>query len=145
MKIRDKLEFLRKRAPNRDATGQLWKERAELSKRFKRISLYCLLVSEENTHQIHEAVIKKDKGKDRAEWAEWLAKHFENIYVLGVLAGIGLRTEKKWSVQKILGWVGHAKHVSRNSKMARKRHKTKRQGSKNGQVHIRRRQRNAGR
>jgi len=104
--------------------------------------MYTLLVSSENTHQIHEAVFKKEKGKTRHEWAAWFVKHFEKIYVTGVLAGIGLRTEKQWSVQKILGWVGRDKYISRNPKMARKRHKAKRQGRKNGQVHLRRRQRN---
>lgn len=132
MKIRDRLESLRRRAPNRDATGQLFKNAEELKRRYKRISLYTLLVSEENTHQIHEAVFKNNKGKDRFEWAAWLAKHFEKIYVTGILAGIGLRTEKKWSVQKIIGWVGHDSRKSENPKVARKRNKAKQKRSKNG-------------
>lgn len=142
MKIREKLERLRRLAPNRSATGQLYKNQKELSKKFVRISMYTLLVSSENTHQIHEAVFNKVNGKKSAEWAEWFSRNFETIYVKGILAGIGIRTEKQWSVQKIIGWVGHAEYTTRSAKVGRKRHKTKRKGIKNGQVRVRRRHRN---
>lgn len=142
MKIRDKLERLRKLAPSRSPLGQLYKSSKELKKAYARVSMWTILVSSENTRQVHEAVFTKEAGKTAPQWAEWFTKNFEIVYVKGVLAGVGIRTEKQWSVQQIIGWVGHAEYAVSYPKVGSKRNKAKRQGRKNGQVRVRRRRRN---
>lgn len=120
------LERLHRRAPKRDASGMLYKSRAELAGKFRRISLYVILVSTENTHQLYECVIeKKTKPKTRHDWQDWIARNAESVFVHGVLPGLGIRTApKQWSVKRVIGWTAHDKvRASRKKKRAPARKK----------------------
>lgn len=126
MKISELLERLHRRAPKRDASGMLYKTRADLAGVFRRISLYALLVSTENTHQLYECVIeKKTKPKTRQLWAIWIAENARGVFENGVLPGLGIRTApKQWAVKRVIGWTAHDKvRVSRKKNRAPARKK----------------------
>lgn len=118
MKISELLERLHRRAPKRDASGMLYKSRADLAGSFRRISLFVILVSTENTHQFYECVIeKKTKPKTRQAWAEWLSRNARGVFENGVLPGLGIRTApKQWAVKRVIGWTAHGRVGARSKK-----------------------------
>lgn len=132
MLLRKRFEQLRRIAPKHSTTGQMYKDGAHLKLRFRRVTLYVLLVSEENTHMMHPAIFKRDHAMTSKEWAGWFSRNFAKIYTGSILPGIALRTSKSWSVRKIIGWVGSVKHSVDDSKMAKRRHKTKSKRGKSG-------------
>jgi hypothetical protein len=132
MKLRERLELLRRLAPKRSRYGQLYRDRVETEGKPKRITMYTLLESDEGTHMVHEAVFNKQEGKTAKEWAAWFSRNFYNCYRNGVLPGVALRTEKTWRVKRVLGWRGHDKHRVAHPKVPRGRHQTKRQRSAHG-------------
>ena len=143
MKIADKLARLRRIAPKTSPHGQLYATLAQTRGRYYRVAMHVMLVSTENTHSIHETIFKKAEAKTPAQWDEWFNKNFEAVYTEGILPGINLRTGKRWSVQKLLGWVADAEFKARSTKTPARRNKTGKKGGQNGQTNLRRRQRNA--
>lgn len=132
LKLREKIERLRRAAPNASAYGQLYKEKSETSKGYKRVTLYTLFQSEEQTHLIKNHVFDAKEYRTPKMWAAWFSENLSSVHRNAVLPGIAVRTGKSWAVLKILGWVGHAEYSSKNSQVAGKRNKAKRKGRKNG-------------
>lgn len=127
MKLSEKLDRLRRVAPlGPSRYGQLYARKSDLSRRYKRVVMHTLFRSEENTHLLRPHLFKKDEGKTPAEWADWFSRNLTEVHIHGVLIGIGLRTGKHWTVQRILGWVGDVKYSTRHSPAPKRRHKTKR-------------------
>ena len=123
MKIREKLERLQRMYPKRDASGMMYRNREKLAGRFKRISLWTILVSTENTHQVHECMIdKKQNPKTRQQWRVWIAANAANVYKTGVLPGLGIRTApKQWAVMRVIGWTAHDRIAPRKSRAPRRK------------------------
>lgn len=123
VKIKEILEQLKRRAPKRDASGMLYKNRKQLIGKYRRISLWTILVSTENTHQVYECVIqKKEKPKTRQGWALWISKNAQGVFENGVLPGLGLRTApKQWAVMRVIGWTPHDLVAGSRAKKSKKR------------------------
>jgi hypothetical protein len=133
MKLKQKLESLRRVAPYSTRYGQLYRDKRETQLRYRRVTLWTLFVSDENEHMIRDHAFEKREAMTAREWHVWFSKHLEKIQRESVLPGIGIRTGlKAWAVQQVIGWTGDAKHASRNPPLDRKRHKAKRQRRKNG-------------
>jgi hypothetical protein len=143
MKLRDKLDRIRKLYPKGPTSnGQLYSGslREAESGRWKKVTLYTLFISDENTHLLRPHVFDSQRARSASQWSAWFAKNLRDIHVKAVLPGIGVRTNKSWAVKQILGWAPlHAKHKSNHSRVAKQRNKTKSQRKQNGQVRIRRR------
>ncbi len=143
MKLADKLDRIKATAPNRSAFGQLYKSEKETVKRFNKITLYVLFISDEATHLLRNHVFVAPYARTPAQWHAWFGEKVNEldgsdnepttierltyIHEKSVLPGIALRTAKSWAVRRIIGWVGGVRRdaLSKNSAMARKRHKTK--------------------
>lgn len=142
MKVGERLEQLRRMAPHTSEHGQLYAQAAETRRRFYRVSLWYVLVSVENTHSVHETVFKKAEPLSPAEWAAWFASDKARDALSHIIAHIGLRTGKRWALQKFLGWAGDAEFTARDSAPSNKGHKPIKARGKSGQTNLRRRQRN---
>jgi hypothetical protein len=105
---------------------------AELKKSYKRVTLYTLFVSTENTHLLRNHLFEAKRARSGKQWAEWFREHLREVHENGVLPGIALRTGKTWAVAQIIGWIGNAKHTIDNTKVVKRRNKTKLKGRKNG-------------
>lgn len=132
MKLADKLKLLQRSAPKRTSYGQLYRNPADLKKRYTRVTLWTLFVSHENTHLLRDHVFNKKDPLSTAQWADWFAENLQDIHRNAILPGIAIRTNKQWAVQRIIGWIGDAEHSSNPPSVGRKRHKAKRKGRKNG-------------
>jgi len=143
MKLKSKLDNIRKMYPKGPTVyGEIYAGKRDDKKRFKRVTLYTLFVSDENTHLLRPHVFETQGTRNAKMWAAWFAAKLQDIHEQAVLPGIGVRTNKSWAVKQILGWAAHVKHKSNSARMDRKGHKTKSQRVKNGQANIRRRYRN---
>lgn len=143
MRLRDKLDRIRKQYPKGPTPyGQIYSGKLEPKRRFKRVTLYTLFVSDEGTHLLRPHVFQSERVRTSQGWAQWFTDHLTDIHIKAVLPGIGIRTSKSWAVKQILGWAAYAKHGTRNSRVVKQRNKAKPQRVKNGQADIRRRQRN---
>lgn len=142
MRLRDKLDRIRKQYPKGPtANGQIYKG-IRPAKSFKRVTLYTLFVSDEGTHLLRPHIFESQRSRNAEAWARWFAGHLRDIHIKAVLPGIGIRTSKSWAVKQILGWSANVKHAANNSRVAKRRHKTKSSRKQNGQVRVRSRQRN---
>lgn len=100
------------KGPNR--YGQLYRVAKSANRRFAKVTLYALFVSDdgigEDSYLVRDHLFesKKEKRSPR-EWSEWFAKNLAEVHRTGVLVGMSVRTGKTWSVQKIIGWVGDAR------------------------------------
>lgn len=132
MLLVDKLANIRRAHPNISPQGQLYKARTETKQRYSRVTLWTLFVSNENTHLLRNHVFDKSRPFTPQEWSDWFADNLSDIHKNAVLPGIAVRTNKQWTVERILGWVGDAEHTSADSVSHRTRHKTKGKRRKNG-------------
>lgn len=139
MKVGERLEQIRRMAPHTNEYGQMFAREAETRRRFYRVSLWYLLVSVENTHSVHETVFKKTEPLSSAEWAAWFKSEKAREALSHIIAHIGMRTGKRWALQKFLGWTGDAEFAARNPPPSTRRHKTIKKRGKSGQTHLRRR------
>ena len=98
MKLAVLFENLRRTHPNHAPTGQMYRVKKDTTAKHARVSMHVLLVSDENTHMIHEAVFNKDNAMSGVQWKAWFAKHFDKIYTQSILPGIAIRTHKAWAV-----------------------------------------------
>jgi hypothetical protein len=144
MKLKTKLDRIRKLYPKGPtANGQIFSGRFLPTARFKKVTLYTLFVSDENTHLLRPHVFETHRGRTATQWSAWFAAKLTDIHIASVLPGLGIRTDKSWSVKRILGWsAGNAQHRIDSPRVARKGHKTKSSRGKNGQVRVRRGHRN---
>jgi hypothetical protein len=132
MKLKDKIAKLRRAVPKHTASGQLYAKIIETRRLYTRVTLYTLFVSNENTHMLRDHVFNCIDPRTPKQWAEWFTEHLQDIHRQAVLPGIAVRTNKQWAVQRIIGWVGNAKHSTRPPAVGRKRNKALKKGRKNG-------------
>lgn len=132
MKLSLKLDRLKRAAPHRSDLGQLYRTERETKRRYKRITLHTLFISEENTHLLRDHEFTSATAKSPSEWNAYLGEKLADIHRNSILPGLAVRTGKAWSVQRIIGWVGNAVHKTRNSRVARGRGKAKSRRRKNG-------------
>jgi hypothetical protein len=126
MLLKAKLDRIRKMHPRGPtAYGQIYSGRLLRERRWKRVTLYTLFRSDENTHLLRPHVFESERARDAKAWAGWFSKHLREIHIKAVLPGLGIRTDKSWTVERILGWSANAKHSVNYSRMARKGHKAK--------------------
>jgi hypothetical protein len=141
MKLRDKLDRIRKLYPKGPTPqGQIYSGKLTRGS-FRKVTLYTLFKSDENTHLLRPHIFESGKrARSAAQWSDFFSTNLKDIHINAVLPGIGIRTDKSWTVARILGWsAGDAQRWVDHPRMAGKRHKTKSSGRKNGQVHLRRR------
>ena len=143
MKLKLKLQRLQKAVPKRSVNGQLYRTAAQTRKKYSRVTLYTLFVSDENTLLFRDHVFKKDVAITPKAWSEFFERKLREIHRTAVLPGLELRTNKQWAVKRILGWVGDAQYTTDTAALGRERDKTKRQRGARGQDRIRGRHRNA--
>ena len=132
-RLRAIVERLRRSNPHIDKTGQMYSDKVQLERRYRRVVLYTLFLSDENTHMIRPHVFDKKRHMSGQEWASWFSEHLTKIHVGTILPALSARTGgKAWSVQQIMGWVGNAKYATRPTAKRAKRNKTKSKGRARG-------------
>lgn len=133
MKLKDRLDLLKRAAPECSIYGQLYKNASDTKGAWYRVTLHCVFVSSENTHAIREHIFETKKDARTAqEWSDWFGRNLEKIHRDGVLPGMSLRTGKQWAVAKIIGWTADANDKASDPKVSKRRPKAKRKGRKNG-------------
>lgn len=129
MKLKVKLAKLQVIAPHASEHGQLYKDVADTRKKYRKVTLYTLFVSDENTHLLRDHVFSKKRARSPADWARFFTSDLTDIHREAVLPGLALRTSKQWSVKRILGWRGKvAEHRASNPKVGRRRNTTAHKG-----------------
>lgn len=126
MKLKDKLTRLQKATPKHSKYGQLYAKTEQTKLAYKRVTLYTIFISSENTHLIRPHVFQSKRHRTPKQWSEWFAANLADIHRNAVLPGLAVRTNKQWAVERIIGWTADAKSSSRNTKMGRTRNKAKR-------------------
>lgn len=113
MKLSDKLQRIRSAVPHGPTSdGQLYADIADTRRSYKRITLYTLFRSNENTHLIRPHVFDSKEMLTPNQWHNRLALHHSKIIRggegnAGILEGMSNRTGgKQWAVVRIIGWVG---------------------------------------
>jgi hypothetical protein len=95
--------------------------------------------STDDTYALHETLFESSNPRDPSQWSEWFKEHAfsgtgdsddavldrEGIYYGSVLPGINRKSQKQWDIEKVLGFTQHDIRKSRNTAVARGRHKTK--------------------
>lgn len=150
MKLSEKLDRIKAATPHVSQYGQLYKHKADLRRKWSRVTLYTLFVSDEATHLLRNHVFQSTRPKSARDWDAWFRTlvnpddghvHGDStdnmtrlsfIQSRSVLPGLALRTSKSWAVQRIIGWVGGAKSQSHNSRMVKRRNKSKSKGRARG-------------
>jgi hypothetical protein len=132
MKLKEQLDNIRRVYPRRNRYGQLTPDRSG-SKAWKRVTLFTLFVSGENTHLIRPHAFTKNRPMNAWQWAHWFSTNLREVYENGILPGIGIRTGKQWVVQRVIGWAAKdVESIIRNPKVAHRRNKAKKARRKNG-------------
>jgi len=141
--LRDHLARLRRLTPHRDsATGMLYRDRSELRGFYRKVTMTCLFVSDDETFSIREHIFEAKKlARSSMQWAEWFREHHQKIIDESILPGIARRTGGAfWLLYKIIGWRPDARtRVAVPALVKRQRHKAKRKRRPRGRAHIRRR------
>lgn len=140
MKVAERIAYIKRLTPKQSRlTGQLVASGAAFGGSYKRVTLWAVLVSSDDSHMVHPTIFNKERAKSAREWYIWFRKHVAQVYANGVLPGVNIRTDKIWSIEKWIGWQGgSAKSITRNSKLANGGNRAKRQGRKKRKNHIRR-------
>lgn len=130
MKIREKLEAIRRLAPKGPTQyGQIYATKDELQRSYDRITFWTVFRSDENTHMVRPHVfIAKKSPRTPAQWYQWLAANLDTIQRNSVLPGLNDRTGMQYFVLKKLGWIGHARKFANTSAVGRKWRPTKQKG-----------------
>lgn len=130
MKVSEKLDNLRRITPlGPSEFGQLYSAAADLTRSYKRISVWTIFRSDKNTHLIRPHVFEsKKKARTPLEWNAWLARNLDEIQRKDVLGGLKRRTGRTYFIYKRLGWVGHAGKFANTSAVGRKWRPTKSKG-----------------
>lgn len=132
--LRLAIERLKRSVPKRTKYGQLYARVEQTKKRYKRVSLFALFVSDDG-HKLFRRHIFESKrdARDPAEWHAWFSKHLEKVHKEGVLPGMLNRTGGRdfWAVKRLVGYVADYRSSPRtrgkksaiSSKSLRKRQK----------------------
>lgn len=127
MKLSDKLDMLRAAVPKGPTRfGQLYAVASETRRKYRRVTLHTLFISEENTHLLRPHVFRKESALTPAQWSDWFGANLTRIHKDFVLPGIAIRTSKSWAVERIIGWSGgNVEYKSNPSAIRGKRNKAK--------------------
>ena len=140
--IASQIARIHRLAPKLDAkTGMLYSRRDQLTKHYKKVTLFGLFVSDENTFLIrpHLFETKRTKnGRNAMQWRAWFRTHYGKILRESILPGMGIRTNKFWRLYRLIGWAPNDYSGFANSGARKQRYKTKRHGRKIGRLHPRR-------
>lgn len=140
--IGKRLDKLRKAYKKRDnATGMLYNNAASLKRRYRKITMYGVFVSDENTFMLRPHIFEISESKPARtpqQWSDWLSEHYGSI-LPNILAGMSNRTGGKfWRIYRVVGWTaGHASTGTVHTAKRKKRNKTIAKRNKNGRSNTR--------
>lgn len=103
MKLRNRIEALRKTYPRFGPARYLHATREDLRKRGKAIVLYSLLWSDDGRASLHKTEFSKDV-MTVGQWAEWLQANVPEVLRNNVLAYVNRTFGSLWSIERIVGW-----------------------------------------
>lgn len=104
MKLKERIEHLRRLYPRMSEHGQMYRTKSELKGARRKVTLHTIFVSNENTHMLRPHTFESKKLRTSKQWAAWFALELTDIHHKAVLPGLALRTGKQWAVAKIIGW-----------------------------------------
>lgn len=135
--IRDQLERIRTLAGTvNESTGKLERagSRASADTLYKKVTLFALFVSDEETFLIRPHIFNSNDGRTAREWFAWFREHYttarpdngEPGILTNILGGISRRTgDKHWRVARIIGWAPNDRSSIIHSAQSKTRNKTK--------------------
>ncbi len=103
MSITDRLKQLRQALPRKKGPF-LYAHASDMQRSTKRIKVYAVLLSEENTAMLAHIIVTKRAPHPIFWWSAWCSANVVNIFRNGVLPGLNLRTAKAWHVDQWLGF-----------------------------------------
>ena len=131
--IRDQLERIAKLAGYVNTrTGRLehsGAKREPASKLFKKVTLFALFVSDEETFLIRPHIFASNDGRTAEGWSAWFKKNYTTErpkdgipgILQNILDGISRRSggDKHWAIARIVGWVPNDRSsIIRSEKLA---------------------------
>lgn len=131
MKLKEKLAQIHRSLPYRSELGQLHANPTETQGKWKKVTLYTLFESSEETHLLRPHVFETKTARPAAEWHSWFRENVDAIIKRDIIPGINLRTGKIWRVKHVIGWQ-RVISKSRNTKPPARKHKTKQKGRAHG-------------
>ena len=137
--IKDQLERIARLAGTVDErTGMLGfpgERRAPASKLYKKVTLFALFVSDENTFLIRPHIFNSNDGRSETEWHSWFRANYttkrpddgEPGILRNILDGISRRTgDKQWRIARVIGWAPNDRSGVIHSEKSKTRNKAKR-------------------
>lgn len=138
--IKQQIDRIRSAHTNRDLdTGMLYNKRTELRRKMKKITLWGLFVSDENTFLVRPHIFESKDGRDAQEWNAWMQREYGTILRENILDGMENRTGKQWRLYRVIGWSADDNSRVIRAKTRKKRNKTKPKRRQNGRNSTRRR------
>lgn len=116
MKIKDRIEQLRRVYPLVGPSRFLYAKPADLNKRSRRVQVYLLMKSADDRVSIHKTIFEKGQAMSVAQWADWLYINSISVFENQVIASIDRSYGSSWTVERIVGW-----HFFTESERARQR------------------------
>ena len=140
-RIASKLRQIRRTFKRRHSSGMLYNNANELKYFYKRVTMFCVFVSDDETWLLRPHIFEAKKiTRSPEDWAAWFAEHHTKIIEDSILDAISNRTGgKHWSLYRIIGFVPDARTKSKVPKLAKKRNQINKPRVKNGRSNIRRR------
>lgn len=137
MKIRAKINQIRRRFKQIDKSGMLYNRAPELRRKYRKVRMHTLLVSDEGRWMVRRHVFetgkKSGKGRSPAQWGAWFREHHTSIMDDAILPGIQKQTSTFWALHTIIGWEPLNGNIRRsnNPVVGARRNKTKRKRKRN--------------
>jgi len=133
--IKEQLDNIARLAGSVDVrTGKLG-ARAPASKLYKKITLFALFVSDEETFLIRPHIFTSNDGRNAVDWFAWFKKNYTTErtkddrpgILQNILDGISRRSggEKHWRISRIIGWAPNDRSRIIHSEKPAKRNKAK--------------------
>lgn len=112
------------------ATAMLYTTATQLNRRYKKVTLFGLFVSDENTFLVRPHLFSSKKvARNAEEWNKWFQENYGKILRDPILPGMENRTGgKQWRLYRVIGWVPNDSAGLINSAPRKKRNKTKQAG-----------------
>ncbi len=117
MKIKDRIESLRRSLPNiSTAYGRyLYAQPSDLNKKARRIVLWTVIWSDDGRVSLHRTMFEKKRPMSVAEWGGWLQVNLPEIMVNSVLAYVNRSFGSTWNIDRVFGW-----HFAASARKARR-------------------------
>lgn len=106
MKIRDRIESLRRTFPNihEPSARYLYNKPADMAKKGKTIVLITMLWSLDGRASMHRTLFNKKRAMTVPEWAGWLQANSREIMTNSVLAYVNRSFGSAWQIDRVFGW-----------------------------------------